>query len=118
MVDLATTQDSAASGLAYAIETAFGTVDGSVTWTTFEPNEYDDTGVETTTAPRVTMNGSGQVEKGELVDLDGKIGFSADLTQNNLRPLLPGHMSALFTSSARIAVTAVDLDTVNPDEYE
>lgn len=109
--------DSNITGLAYAQESSLGTV-SSPTWYQLEPNSYNDFGSEITTVAPNPINPSRQRKKGVTTDLDATAGFNHNLTFHNLEDLLQGVMFADFRRKGREAVTAVDEDTANPDEYE
>lgn len=109
--------DSNVTGLAYAQESALGEV-SSPTWYPLEPNEYDDFGAEVSLLARNPINSGRQRKKGVVVDLDASAGFSMDLTQTNLEDMLQGFFFASLRRKGEETVTAVDVDTSNPDEYE
>jgi len=110
--------DSNITGLAFAQETSLGVLGGSPTWHRLEPNSYSDFGAEIKTVVPNPINPSRQRKKGTVVDLDASGGFNHNWNFFNLQNLLQGAMFASIREKGREAVTGVDIDTSNPDEYE
>jgi Phage tail tube protein len=110
--------DSNATGLRYSRETSIGVADGSAVWYPLEPNEYDDFGGEYGLTARRPINSDRQRRKGVITDLDAAGGFTSDLIQNGLQDLMQGFFFADFRRKGEEAVTLVDIDGGNPDEYE
>lgn len=110
--------DSNGTGLRYSLETSIGVADGSAVWYPLEPNEYDDFGGQYKLVARNPINQGRQRKKGVIVDLDSSGGFTSDLLQNSLQDLMQGFFFADFRRKGEEAVTAVDIDGGNPDEYE
>lgn len=109
--------DSNATGLAWAQEDSYKTVSGDEIWYPLEPNEYDDFGGQVTTVARNPINSSRQRRKGVVTDIDSSGGFTVDLTYN-LRDFMQGLFFADLRKKGEQVITAIDLDSTNPDEFE
>ena len=116
--------DSNITGLAYAQEAALGFLPGeggypsSPIWYRLEPNSYNDFGGEIVTVAPNPINPSRQRRKGVTTDLNAAGGINHNLTFQNLTDLMQGVMFADIRFKGRRLVTAVDIDSANPDEYE
>lgn len=72
------------TSLQYAIQQAFGTLGGSPSWKTVEPNGSITFGASTTSESRAPISKNRQRRKGSIVDLDSEVGYEADLTMDSL----------------------------------
>jgi len=109
--------DSNVVSLAYAVEDSIGVI-GSPTWYQLNPNSYDDFGGEITTVSANPINPSRQRNKGVTTDLDASGGFNHNWNFHALLDLFQGAFFADTREKGTESVTAVDVDTTNPDEYE
>lgn len=109
--------DSNVVSLAYAEEASIGVL-SSPTWYQLNPNSYDDFGGEITTVSANPINPSRQRNKGVTTDLDASGGFNHNWNFHALLDLFQGAFFANTREKGTESVTAVDTDTVNPDEYE
>lgn len=116
--------DSNITGLAYAEEAQLGLLPGegglggSPVWYRLNPNSYNDFGGEVITVAPNPINPSRQRRKGVTTDLNASGGINHNLTFENLTNIMQGVMFADIRATGEEAVTAVDTDTANPDEYE
>lgn len=110
--------DANVTGLRVSEELSFKNVDPSAVWTPLEPNSYADFGGAVTLVARTPINDSRQRKKGVITDLDASGGFQSDVTQENMQSILQGYFFADLRPKGEELVTAVDIDTSNPDEYE
>ena len=111
--------DSNSTGLSFAIE-ASPKVLSAPTWRVLEPNSYGDFGGQNSLVARNPINNSRQRKKGVVVDLESMAEFETDLTysRDELQHLWAATFMAAMRSKGSEAVTAVDIDGGNPDEYE
>lgn len=111
--------DSNSTGLSFAQEASLKTL-SAPTWHQLEPNSYGDFGGQNTLVARNPINSSRQRKKGVVVDLESMAEFETDLTysRDELQTLWSAAMCADFRAKGSEAVTAVDIDGGNPDEYE
>lgn len=116
--------DSNVTGLAYAEEATIGYLPGengnpgTPVWNRLKPNGYPDFGGEVVTIAPNPINPDRQRERGAVSDLNVSGGFNHDLSAFNLKDLLQGFMFADTREKGTELVTAVDIDSSNPDEYE
>lgn len=104
--------------LRIAEEISYGVVDGTAVWRPAEPNSYGNFGGRNTTVARAPINANRRMSKGSVTDREATAEFQVDMTQHALDYALPGLMFANWNEPGVEIVTAVDLDTTNPDEYE
>ena len=109
--------DSNVVSLAYAEEASIGVL-SSPTWYQLNPNSYDDFGGEITTVSANPINPSRQRNKGVTTDLDASGGFNHNWNFYALLDLFQGAFFADTRQKGTEEVTAVDVDSTNPDEYE
>jgi hypothetical protein len=110
--------DSNITGCAYAEESAeLGVLPTNPVWTQIVPNSYSDFGGSLTLVTPTPITDTRQQKKGNVVDLSATAGFNQDLTFFNTQGLLPGVLFADFRRKPRQAVTSVNIDSGNPDEY-
>jgi len=116
--------DSNITGLAYAEEASLGLLPGegglggTPVWKRLNPNSYNDFGGEVVTVAPNPINPSRQRRKGVTTDLNASGGFNHNLTYENLTDIMQGVFFADIRAQAEQAVTLVDVDLANPDEYE
>ena len=116
--------DSNITGLAYAEEASLGLLPGegglagTPVWKRLNPNSYNDFGGEVVTVTPNPINPSRQRRKGVTTDLNASGGFNHNLTYENLTDIMQGVFFADIRAQAEQAVTAIDIDLANPDEYE
>lgn len=101
----AATIDSNVSELAYAEESSFKTLPATPTWYPAEPNSYGDMGGDITTVAREPISSDRQRRKPVVVDLDGKVEYEQDVTQNNLSDLMQGFVFASYRKKAEFETT-------------
>lgn len=101
-------QDSNFTGLAYAVETAPGVVDSSVTWIPLEPNSYSSFGGDVVTKARMPINSSRQLKKGVVVDLNAGASFVQDLTADNFQDAAQCFLYAALRKKSELTVATVD----------
>lgn len=106
------------TGLAFALESSLATLPGTPVWKPLAPNAFGDFGGDYKTKARNTINPDRQVNKGGIVGLDSKASFTIDFLPKTLQPLFSGFLFAAYRNKGEEAVTAVDVDSSNPDEYE
>jgi hypothetical protein len=112
--------DSNNTGLRICEEVSIGVLNGDANdiFYPYEPNEYGDMGGEYTSKARNPINADRQRRKGKIVGLESKGAFTSDLLPASIQRLMQGFLFASFRRKGEEAVTAVDIDTSNPDEYE
>jgi hypothetical protein len=116
--------DSNITGLVYAKEAEIGYLPGengnpgTPVWYRLNPNSYSDFGGEVVTATPSPINDSRQRRKGVLTDINASGGINHNLSFTSLTDLMQGVMFAAIRKKANVLVSAIDLDTVNPDLYD
>lgn len=116
--------DSNITGLAYAEEGSLGLLPGegglagSPVWRRLSPNSYNDFGGEIITVSPNPINPSRQRRKGVTTDLNASGGFNHNLTYENLTDIMQGVFFADIRAQGEEAVTLVNIDLANPDEYQ
>ena len=116
--------DSNITGLAYAEEAVLGSLpgengqSGTPVWKQLNPNTYSDFGGEIVTVSPNPINPSRQRRKGVTTDLNAAGGFNHNITYSNLVDMMQGVFFATTRRKGEEVVTAVDIDSADPDEYE
>jgi hypothetical protein len=78
--------------LAYAIESSAGTLPGSPTWKSVEPNDVTKLGAEVKKVARSPISKNIQRRKGAVVDLDSGFEFVADVTHEHINDFVEGFL--------------------------
>jgi len=104
-------------GLAYAVESSIGTLPGSPSWRTLEPNSIGAYGASITTTERRPISPIRGRRKGTVTDLDSTAEFEADLTLDAFEDFAEGFVFAEFANvefdltTDKINGAALDTDT-------
>ena len=108
--------DSNETELAWAEEETIGVLPGTPVWNPLEPNSYSDFGGEIKTVAREPITADRQRRKAVVTDLDAKVEFEQDWTQNNLSDLLQGFMFADYRPKGETSSAITDVDN-DPDTF-
>jgi hypothetical protein len=92
--------DSNDTQLAWAEEETIGVLPATPVWNPLEPNSFGDFGGDIKTVAREPITDDRQRRRAVVVDLDGKVDFEQDLTQNNAADLLQGFLFASYRRKA------------------
>lgn len=103
--------DSNSTELAWAEEASIGVLPGTPVWNPLEPNSYSDFGGEIKTVAREPITADRQRRKAVVTDLDAKVEFEQDWTQNNLSDLLQGFLFADYRPKGETASAIDDVAT-------
>jgi hypothetical protein len=95
------------SGFAFAPETTVGTLPGSPSWRTLEPNTVGKATAETSTVARKPISLNRQRRKGVVTDRDSAWEAELDVTSEHLLATLPPTMYSVWIGPRSYQVTAV-----------
>lgn len=105
--------------LGYAIESAIGTLPGSPSWRSLEPNTIGAYGAQISTTERRPISRQRGRSKGTVTDLDSTVEFEADLTLDAFTDFAEGFVFAEFANvefdmtTTKMKGSALDTDTTN-----
>lgn len=104
-------------GTRIAEELTYKVLPGTPVWKPLYVNKFKDTGGTLKLTAREPISESRQRLKGNITDMDAKAGIDTDLTLD-LSSFFEGVFFARTRVKGRVPVTAVNLDTVNPDRFD
>lgn len=89
--------------LSYSIEASLGTLAGTPTWKTTEPNTVSEAGADIKTVAREPISPLRQRRKGTTVDLDSGIKVQFDLTMSHIEDFIEGFFFASAVNNSNQA---------------
>lgn len=87
------------TSVTYAVESTLGTLPGSPTWRTVEPNDLPSLGSDISKVVRDPISKDLQMRKGDVSDLDSGIELPLDLTYSHMTDFVEGFVAATAVNS-------------------